>query len=177
MVMLRTEVEIRTGELADAEVLARVGRESFRDAYGSHSDPADLDSHVQEFFTAGAVRRDMQEHECDYLLATAAGEPGGMAKFLYAGCPIAGGASNALELKQLYVLAAMQGYGLGRHLLNRLSDIGRERKVAGIWLSAWQDADWAVRFYRNNGFSIVGDTSFAVGATEYTDFLMWLSLE
>lgn len=173
----RGKIDIRPGTLADADVLARIGGESFRDAYGPHSDAVDVDAHIQEVFTSKAVRADMQQHDCHYLLATVDASPGGMAKYLNAACPTPGGAGSALELKQLYVLTDMQGLGLGRKLVQRLADIGREGKVAGIWLSAWKEADWALNFYRSMDFSVVGEAMFAVGATEYEDFLMWKSLE
>ena len=102
--------------------------------------------------------------------------PCGMAKYRIAACPVAGGDDNALEIQQLYVLAASQGYGLGRKLVERVSAVGRQQGVAGIWLSAWEFADWATGFYKRAGFVEIGKVQFKLGETSYTDLLMWQPL-
>jgi len=111
------------------------------------------------------------------LIANVNDKAGGMLKYHHAACPEPGIASNAVELQQLYVLAEMQRHGLGRRLVENLIAIARNTEATGIWLSAWEDADWAINFYRKTGFSAVGTAIFTVGAATYTDLLMWWPLE
>jgi GNAT superfamily N-acetyltransferase len=170
-----SRVEVRAAGVADAGILASIGSNSFRDAYAEHSGAADLEAHVAEYFTAAVVRREIEQHNSDYLLASVSDRPGGIAKYRNAACPVPGIASNAMELQQLYVSADMQRHGLGRQLLARLMEIARQRQVEGIWLSTWQDADWAVNFYLKNGFRAVGLGDFIVGTTAYVDDIMWLA--
>ena len=49
--------------------------------------------------------------------------------------------------------------------------------IAGTWLSVWEDADWAVRFYRKRGFVAFATHTFTVGQTDFTDDLMWRALD
>ena len=170
------KVEIRRAVRSDAEVLARVGSESFREAYGPHSKAADLDSHIDQGFSVSAVRNAFAAGQCAYYLASVAGEPAGMAKVRMAQCPLPGGDANALELQQLYVLAGMRRHGLGRRLMSQVVDHAQASAAAGVWLSAWEFADWAVRFYTSVGFTTIGKVEFKLGSTDYTDLLMWRPL-
>lgn len=167
-------ISIRAAGSDDAGVVAAIGASSFRDAYAPHSEPLDLEAHIEEFFTAAAIRAELQR--CDYLLATVDATPAGIAKYRSAACPAAGGASDALELQQLYVLASLQRHGLGRRLVDALLAIAKRQGKSGIWLTAWQQADWALNFYRKLGFVKVGTTDFTLGATSYIDDLLWLAL-
>jgi ribosomal protein S18 acetylase RimI-like enzyme len=171
------DIEIRDGQSTDADILADIGATSFRQAYGPHSDAADLESHVSNYFSSDFVRDEIEQRGRRYLLATVDGEAGGIAKYRKAACPVDGGDDNAVELQQLYVLADTQGYGLGRRLVTRLIDAAHEENVKGIWLSAWEFADWATGFYRNVGFKEIGKVEFKLGKITHTDLLMWMPLE
>lgn len=168
---------IRRAGIGDAELLAKIGTNSFREAYGPHSDPTDLETHIRDYFAPDAVFKEFESGDSLYLIATVDGEAGGLAKCRKAACPVDGGDANAVELQQLYVLAAMQRHGLGQQLVDGVIDYARQNEAAGLWLSAWEFADWAIRFYERVGFAGIAKVEFKLGATTFTDILMWRSLE
>ena len=171
-----SKIEICSASPADAVALAQVGTSSFRDAYAAHSSSADVEKHLTEHFAADAVRDVLADGHCTYYLATVDGLPAGLARVRMAACPVPGGDDNALELQQLYVLADMQRHGLGRRLIQRVVEHAEANSAKGIWLSAWEFADWATRFYSSVGFAEIGRVEFKLGATLYTDLLMWRPL-
>jgi GNAT superfamily N-acetyltransferase len=175
--MAAVDILVREASMEDADILAHIGSSSFREAYQDHSDPNDLEAHIDAYFTAAAVRNEMEHHGRRYLLAIVGGEPAGLAKIRKAECPVPGGDANAVELQQLYVLATMQRHGLGRRLMADVVAFAHQNAAAGVWLSAWELADWATSFYARNGFSAIGKVEFKVGTTTYTDLLMWRPLE
>lgn len=175
--MRHADIVIRATASDDAATIADVGAQSFREAYGPHATPEDLESHVQSYFTTDVVRAEIVQNKRDYLIAMHGDTAGGIAKYRLAPCPVSGGDANALELQQLYILASMQGSGLGRHLLLQLVEIARQAKVGGIWLSTWEFADWAIRFYEKNGFAAIGKVDFKLGKMMHTDLLMWMPLD
>ena len=174
--MPAAEISVREAGMQDAAILAEIGSSSFRDAYQPHSNANDLELHIDNYFTLAAVSREIGLQDRHYLLAVVNGEPAGIAKYRKAPCPVAGGDGNAIELQQLYVLARMQGHGLGRQLIDSVCAIAVQHATAGVWLSAWEFADWATRFYARNGFTAIGKVEFKLGATTYTDLLMWRAL-
>jgi GNAT superfamily N-acetyltransferase len=54
-------------------------------------------------------------------------------------------------IRHAYVLPGSQGQGVGRALLAHL----RRRSVRPMLVGTWAAADWAIRFYRSNGFELV----------------------
>ncbi len=175
--MSAVDILVRETSLEDVGVLAHIGSSSFREAYQDHSNPNDLEAHINTYFTAAAVRNEIEQHGRRYLLAIVDGEPAGLAKIRKAACPVPGGDANAVELQQLYVLATMQRHGLGRRLIADVFAFARENAAIGVWLSAWEFADWATNFYERNGFATIGKVDFKLGSTTYTDLLMWRQLE
>jgi GNAT superfamily N-acetyltransferase len=170
------QIEIRPGTAADIEALARVGSDAFREAYSPHSSAADIDSHIEKNFSVAAVRDSLAAGQSDFYLACIDGDPAGLAKVRLATHPLVADAAAALELQQLYVLADMQRHGLGRCLMGRVFEHARAAAVGGVWLSAWEFADWAVSFYTRVGFETLGKVEFKLGDTLYTDLLMWQPL-
>lgn len=167
------DISIRETSTDDVDVLAHVGSSSFCDAYEDHSNPEDLESHINDYFTVAAVASEFARGKSSYFLAVVDGEAAGMAKVRRAACPLPGGDDNAVELQQLYVLPTMQGHGLGRQLVDTVVAFAKSNDAQGVWLSAWEFADWATRFYERNGFAAIGKVKFNMGATTYTDLLMW----
>jgi GNAT superfamily N-acetyltransferase len=54
-------------------------------------------------------------------------------------------------IRHAYVLPASQRHGVGGALLRHL----RGRTTRRILVGTWAAADWAIRFYRRNGFELV----------------------
>ena len=54
-------------------------------------------------------------------------------------------------IRHAYVRPGSQGQGVGRALLVHL----RRRSARPMLVGTWAAADWAIRFYRNNGFELV----------------------
>jgi GNAT superfamily N-acetyltransferase len=54
-------------------------------------------------------------------------------------------------IRHAYVLPASQGLGVGGALLAHLRRLTQRRMLVGTWAAA----EWAIRFYRRNGFELV----------------------
>lgn len=171
------EIAIRPAVSTDIDALSAVGMASFEATYGGLSAAADVVAHLDAHFSPDAVVREMALPDRHYLLATVDGEPAGLAKLREGDGPDAIPQSPAIELQQLYVLPDKQRYGIGARLIRAVVDVAANKGAPGVWLSVWQDADWATDFYRKAGFTEVGTAEFRVGKTRYTDFLMWLRVE
>ncbi|KXA92132.1 hypothetical protein AKJ64_03945 [candidate division MSBL1 archaeon SCGC-AAA259E17] len=62
---------------------------------------------------------------------------------------------GAFLIRHLYVLPEFQRRGIGTRLL----DFGLERATSdGIYVGTWEDARWAVEFYKANGFETVDNS-------------------
>lgn len=162
--------------IADAAALSAAGQRLFVQAYGEYSKADDLAAHVRQYFGEDYVAAELQKPDVTYTLACVADEIAGFVKIRDGEAPDSVPAREAVEVQQLYVDAQRQRQGVGRMLMERAAAIAQDRDREGIWLSVWQDAEWATRFYESCGFKRVGTAEFRLGRSIFMDYLMWLPL-
>ena len=162
--------------VADADALSLAGCRLFIQAYGPHSEPDDLAAHVEQYFGRDSVASELQKPEVTYTMAYDGDAVAGFIKVLRGPAPDAIPAADAIEVQQLYVDAERQRRGVGRALMDRAVSVALEEGREGLWLSVWQDADWATAFYEAYGFRKVGTAEFWLGRPCYTDYLMWVGV-
>lgn len=172
-----TRIEIRAGTEADIEALAETGRRLFTAAYGNISGADDLAAHVDDYFGSAAVASEFKCEDVQYHLAMDGDDIAGFLKIRRSATPNQVPLSNGIEVQQLYVSPDQQRKGIGRMLTDRAVSVAREREADGLWLSVWQEADWAVKFYRAYGYHTVGTADFWLGRSHFTDFLMCLPFD
>ena len=68
-------------------------------------------------------------------------------------------------IRHAYVLPGRQRQGVGRTLLAHLRGLTERRILVGTWAAA----DWAIRFYRRNGFELVAPEPAAALLERYWD--------
>lgn len=162
---------------ADADALSAAGRRLFRQAYGPHSEPDDLEVHVEQYFGRDTVAAELQTADVTYTIAYDGDAIAGFIKLRRGSSPEAVPATDAVEVQQLYVDAERQRRGVGQTLMDHAVAVALDEGRAGLWLSVWQDADWATAFYEAYGLRTVGTAEFWLGRTCYRDYLMWAGVE
>jgi len=170
------KIACRVAGVDDVAALAEIGYASFRAAYEGTCSTEDLVAHLDDHFSDTAIRAELKSPGRTYLMATADGVPAALAKLRVGDRPAAVPQENVLEIQQFYVSPDHQRLGLGKWLMDVVFNVARETVVSGVWLSVWEDADWAVKFYLSRGFKQVGTADYPLGSTVYNDYLMWYPL-
>ena len=80
------------------------------------------------------------------------------------------------EIRRIYTLAAAHGTGLGPALMEECLAEARGRGHARLLLGVHPGNARARRFYERVGFRVIGERSFTVGASRFTDPIYALSL-
>lgn len=161
----------------DVDALSAAGGRLFAQAYGRYSELDDLEAHVDEHFGRDSVAAELQTPGVSYTLAMDGDAIAGFIKLRRGAVPEAIPVPDAIEVQQLYVDAERQRRGVGRMLMDRAVTSARDEGYAGLWLSVWQDADWATGFYEAYGFRRAGTAEFRLGRSRFMDYLMWLALD
>ncbi len=165
---------MRAATAVDAPAIAAVGTRAFRAAYGPSTRPEDAAVHLERYFSVAAVRHALATAGCRYLVAESGSAIVGYLQLRSGEPPTDVPARKAIEVGQLYIAPDTQRLGAGRALIEAACGIASAEAAEGIWLTTWEDADWAIAFYTGVGFSRVGSADFQVGATHYRDALLWL---
>ena len=168
-----SELVFRSADAADAPLLACFMERNFRFTYGQCSTADNVDAAVLEHYGLEAQRRQVADADRVNLMA----EDGDGRLLGHAQLRFGHGAppevhGPAAEVTRFYVDHSAHGQGIAQVLLIEAERIARQRGVATLWLSVWQEQPQAVRFYEKSGFVRAGALVFHVGDDPKDDWLM-----
>ena len=145
------QCRIRTATPADAEPLAALAEQTFRDTFANDNSPDDT-----------------------FLLAFTDGEeqPAGYAKLRTGTTDPSVTGSDPVELQRLYVNRSAIGRGVGAALMRASLDAARSAGHRTLWLGVWERNVRAISFYERWQFETVGDHQFRLGSDDQTDLIM-----
>jgi ribosomal protein S18 acetylase RimI-like enzyme len=157
---------IRTPEPADADALAALKLETFRESFveGGFAIPYPADDLA--LFEA-------ENYSSAKILAEIA-DPGRLLGYAQVGpckLPHPEASTDHGELYQLYVRSEAQGLGIGKRLLTIALDHLGATRPGPVWLGVWSGNEKAQTLYRANGFRKVGEYRFPVGSWEDDEFI------
>lgn len=171
---MKSEVNIRFARQEDAEMLAELGRETFYDAFVSHSlmPKADLELYLKDAFSVSQITSELNESQSAFLLAEIGGQAVGYAKLVAEDRKSEVLAEKPVKLKRLYARQEFIGVGIGFGLLARCLDEARKSDHDAIWLTVWEHNRMARDFYRKWNFKPCGTIDFRFGNSTLTDIVM-----
>lgn len=155
---------------ADGPALSMMAKRCFTDTFGSLYRASDLAAFLDDAFGAHGLPSQIDDPAFTIRLALDEDAIVGFAKIGPHALPFA--AENAVELYQLYVLAAYQGEGVGPALMDWAVASARASGAERLTLSVYVDNHRAKAFYARYGFEDVGRYDFPVGEHVDEDRLM-----
>lgn len=172
-------LSIRQANFADAEMLANVGWQAFDEAFGEHpkNHPDDMKLYRDEYFSRARLETDLRGEKILYLVAEIDGEAAGYAKIQFDSREDCLAAGKTIELCRLYALDKFIGTGVGKTLMLKFLDFGKENNCEIAWLGVWEYNYRAQEFYRKFGFEKCGEHVFQLGNDPQIDWVMQRKLE
>ena len=167
-------IEIRLATTEEAEILAKIGWQSFDEAFADHpaNHPDDMKVYMDEAFSVETIAADLRDEKTVYLIASLATEIAGYAKIKFDAREDGITGENTLELCRLYALDKFIGKGIGKSLMLALIELAKENERDTIWLGVWEFNFRAQAFYKKFGFEKCGEHVFQLGSDPQTDWLM-----
>lgn len=167
-------IKIRFAAAADADILARIGRKSFCEAFAAHpkNHPDDMKIYMDEAFASETISADLRDADTIYLIAEPEGEAAGYAKLKFNSREDCISGGQTLELCRLYALDKFIGKGVGRALMLRFFEIAAEKNCETLWLGVWEFNYRAQEFYKKFGFEKCGEHIFQLGRDPQVDWIM-----
>jgi diamine N-acetyltransferase len=164
-------VTVRRATLADAAKLSLVGGASFLESFADDHPGDDLVNHVREHHSVTTYQNWLSDAAYAlWIVEEALGAPVGYTMLGPAELP--GARAGDFEIKRIYVLRRWHGGGLGKQLFEKCFEEARERGAPRLLLAVYTANQLAQQFYVRQGMSVIGETVFMVGETEFTDLVM-----
>lgn len=169
-------VSIRTADIGDANVLAKLGRQTFHETFATQNKPEDMDAYIEKSFTIEQLAAELAESGTVYLVAEAHAKVIGFAKVAPDPIPDCITEASPVRLVKLYVSADAIGSGVGAALMRASIAWAKNSGYKSLWLGVWEHNHRAKAFYERWGFESVGTETFRLGSDDQTDLLMQLGL-
>jgi GNAT superfamily N-acetyltransferase len=166
------EISVRIANVNDAELLARLGAETFAQAFAAANTPDDMANYLAASFSPSLQTQELQDSRASFLIASVSDQPAGYAKLEVSDPPPCVSALRPVELVRFYVDAAWHSQGVSHHLMQETLGFAASAEHDVMWLGVWQQNARAIAFYRKWDFAIVGDKTFLLGSDLQTDFVM-----
>jgi ribosomal protein S18 acetylase RimI-like enzyme len=163
---------IRRATPADAETIARIGAETFGEAFAHLYPPGDLAAFLAEAHSVERARADLADPAKALWLVEQDGEAIGYALAGPCKLPHPEVTPACGELDRIYIRAGRQGGGAGSRLLAETLAWLEKDGPRRIWIGVWSENLGAQRLYARLGFEAVGTYEFIVGNTRDHEFIM-----
>lgn len=170
--MDKQSITIRWAMLDDAPALARLGAQTFQEAFACANKSDDMAAYLASAFSVSRVRAELEDRNALFLVAETSREAVGYAKLLVHEAPDCVSGSNPTELARLYIRNDWLGRGVGTALMQVCIREAEARKHGALWLGVWENNQRARTFYHSWGFTDVGSHEFVLGEDVQTDILM-----
>ncbi len=171
-------MNIRLATIQDAEVLAKIGRQSFYEAFANHpkNHPDDMKIYMDEAFSVETISAELSEKDAVWFVAEVENEVVGYAKLKTNSREHIITGENPIELCRLYNLQKFIGQGIGKALMLKCLEFAKENGHDTFWLGVWEYNYNAQKFYTKFGLEKCGEHIFQLGTDPQTDWLMQLRL-
>lgn len=168
------EIKIRLATAEDAEILSKIGWQSFDEAFADHpkNHPDDMRIYMDEAFSPETISEDLQNEKTIYLIAEINNETGGYAKLTFDSREDYIAGEKTIELCRLYALDQFIGRGIGKNLMLEFFKIAEENDCDVAWLGVWEFNFRAQEFYKKFGFEKCGEHVFQLGRDPQIDWVM-----
>lgn len=167
-------LSIRQANVKDAEMLAKIGWQAFDEAFGAHpkNHPDDMKLYRDEYFSSARIETDLSTEKIFYFIAEIDGEAAGYAKIQFDSREDCLATGKTIELCRLYALDKFIGKGVGKSLMLKFLDLGKENNCEIAWLGVWEFNFRAQEFYRKFDFEKCGEHVFQLGNDPQIDWVM-----
>lgn len=169
-------VVIRAARLPDAAWLATLAERTFRETYGAHNTPENMEHYVAEHFGSARQAAELREGRMTTLVAEVDGEPAGYAQLGQRPAPASVTGGAPLEIVRFYVDRPWHGRGVAQQLMEAAVNTARAAGARTLWLGVWERNPRAIAFYRKCGFQDVGTQTFVLGADHQRDLVLTRSV-
>ncbi|WP_282147639.1 GNAT family N-acetyltransferase [Algibacter lectus] len=158
-------VKIVQATVKDAQLIAKVGRQTFLESHGHSASEDDIKKFVNKTYQEQAIAEEFKNENVQYYIISFEDEIAGFSKIEVNALSPWVDAPAITKLDRFYLLEAFHGKKLGVEFFNFIIETSKQYNQKGIWLAVWVENLKAIKFYTKNEFKIVGDYNFKLSDT------------
>lgn len=146
----------------------------FQTYFGSYT-YIELRPYLEEFFSEEVIKNNLLEGRQEYFLVRYSGKPIGFS-YLKHHTGFKNGIriqdDNSIELSKLYLLQKYTGKGIGTQFMKLMTEHYSKRNISSIYSTTWSLNPKALRFYKKQGFRVIGEIDYEFAGKNNIDLIL-----
>lgn len=156
--------------------LQLISRETFAATFGNENSAEDLAKYLEEAYNTDQLTGELENPNSFFYFIYHDDQVAGYLKLNINDAQTEGAALDALEIERIYIRQPFKRLGLGTQLINHALAVAQQTHKTNVWLGVWEHNTAALSFYKNFGFSQVGEHVFQLGSDAQRDLIMQKAL-
>lgn len=167
---------IKECSLGDIEKIKYISEKTFYETFSNENTKEDMENYSKENFSYGQVESQIKNNGSRFYIVQNNEEVVAYMKINFEKAQTETVHDNTLEVQRIYVLQEYKSKSIGKMLMKKAIEIGKNNNLNYIWLGVWEQNINAIKFYEKQGFEKFDTHIFKLGEDEQTDNLMKLIL-
>ena len=161
-------IKIKTANLANAEVLALLGRLTWAESHGQYiDDKNNLKRYLDNNFSVAKTIQNLKNPKQRFYIMYADDLPIGYAKIIVNAVNENVASQHSCRLERIFILNDFIPLKVGHKLLTFVEEQVKALQLDTIWLSVYIKNKRAIKFYKKNDFKNVGVLNFDFNEESY----------
>lgn len=163
---------IKECTLEDLEKIKYIGEKTFYETFSNENTKEDMENYSKENFSYECLKGEIKNDDSRFYIVENNDEVVAYMKLNFDKAQTETEHNNTLEVQRIYILQKYKNKYIGRRLMEKAIEIGRNKNLNYIWLGVWENNINAIKFYEKLGFKKFDTHIFKLGEDEQTDNLM-----
>lgn len=165
-------MQLRAPTPDDLPKLARLGRDTFIETFGTLYTPEDLNHFLQKVYAENVIAEELADPKLTHQVIEHHDDLVAFIKIGPVHVPATNPAPDAMEIWQIYVRRKFISRGLGKRLMTWADEEFQKRNAGDIYVSVFSENVRAIFFYQGHGFQKIGEYGFPVGMQIDLEWIM-----
>ena len=167
---------IKECSLEDIENVKYISEKTFYETFSEDNTEENMENYLKENFSYDKMTSEISNTYSKFYIVESNDEVVAYMKINFDKAQTEEGYDNTIEVQRIYVLEDFKGKRIGKALIQKAIEIGKESNVDYLWLGVWEHNIKAIGFYEKLGFKKFDTHIFKLGDDEQIDHLMKLVL-
>lgn len=163
---------IKECTLEDIGKIKYISEKTFYETFSNENTKEDMENYLKENFSYDCLECEIKNDGSRFYIVENNDEVVAYMKLNFDKAQTEAGHNNSLEVQRIYLLQQYKNNHIGKKLMEKAIEIGRNKNLNYIWLGVWENNINAIRFYEKQGFKKFDTHIFKLGEDEQTDNLM-----
>lgn len=170
-------VSFERAENSQAHLLSEIAGITFIESHGRSAPPEDINNFITQKYNPDTFTAQLINTKNNYYLVYYQNRLAGFSNIIY-NFPYADSKiHNIAKLERIYILKEFYDLKLGYHLFEFNRNLAKTNNQKGIWLFVWKENERAIKFYKKNGFEVIGNFDYKISETHSNpNYQMFLKL-